>query len=188
MQGGHNMAEEFLYFIIYSFLGFLLEVVFARVTRSRKQDRKCMVLLPLCPVYGIGALLIVHLPGIVRNNPILLFFCGALAATAAEYGMDWFYETAWKVRFWDYSSMPWNLNGRVCLLFSLAWGLLALPLTAWVHPLVTRWVPALPSGLALSIGLCFLLDTLFTTWLLRTTKDTASLRWYDRLHGILKKS
>ena len=49
------MAELFWQFLIYSFFGFLLEVVFARVTRAGKQDRKCMVLLPLCPVYGVGS-------------------------------------------------------------------------------------------------------------------------------------
>lgn len=96
-----------------------------------------MVLLPLCPVYGVGALLIVHLPSAVQARPVLLFLCGALAATAVEYGMDFFYEKVLGVRFWDYSALPWNLNGRVCLLFSAAWGLLSLGLTVWVHPAVT---------------------------------------------------
>lgn len=174
------MAKIFWYFLIYSFLGFLLEVVFARVTRSGKQDRKCMILLPLCPVYGLGALLIVQLPAAVQSRPLLLFLCGALAATAVEYFMDWFYEKALGVRFWNYSSLPWNLNGRVCLLFSGAWGLLSLALVAWAHPAIARWVSAIPAVWTLPAALLVALDAGFTIYVLRTTGTTDSLRWYDR--------
>ena len=174
------MANIFWYFLIYSFLGFLLEVLFARVTRSGKQDRKCMVLLPLCPVYGLGAVLITQLPAAVQSRPLLLFLCGALAATVAEYLMDWFYEKALGVRFWDYSSLPWNLNGRVCLLFTGAWGLLSLALVAWVHPVMARWVSAIPAVWTLPAALLVALDAGFSVYLLRTTGTTDSLRWYDR--------
>lgn len=174
------MAELFWHFLIYSFLGFLLEVVFARVVRSRKQDRKCLYLLPLCPVYGVGALLITRLPAFVRAQPLLLLVYGALAATAAEYVMDWMYETFLRVRFWDYSARPWNLHGRVCLPFSLAWGALALALVRWVHPFVAHWSEQIPAGWILPALLILLADGLFTAYLLRSTGDTASLRWYDR--------
>lgn len=181
------MAELFWYFIFYSFFGFILEVIYARATRSAKQDRKCMYFLPLCPVYGLGALLIVQLPAAMQSRPLLLFLFGALAATTAEYFMDWLYENALRVRFWNYSDMPWNLNGRVCLLFSLAWGFLALGLTAWVHPIIVRWVSAIPTGWTLAAVLFFLLDTLFTVLILRTARDTTSLRWYDRFRRPLKE-
>ena len=181
------MAKLFWYFILYSFLGFILEVVFARIMQSAKQDRKCMYFLPLCPVYGLGALLIVCLPASLQSRPFLLFFFGALAATVVEYGMDWFYEKALKVRFWNYSSMPLNINGRVCLPFSLAWGFLSLGLTKWVHPVIARWVSDIPAGVTLFAVLFFLLDAFFTALLLRTTGDTASLRWYDRFRRGLKE-
>ena len=174
------MAALFWQFLIYSFLGFSLEVLFARATRARKQDRKCMVLLPLCPVYGVGALLIVHLPAAVRSRPVLLFLLGTLAATGAEYAMDWLYEKALGVHFWNYSALPGNLNGRVCLAFSAAWGVLSLVVVAWVHPAVARWVSAIPPRWTLPAGLLFLLDLGFTVYLLRTTGSTDSLRWYDR--------
>ena len=182
------MEELFWQFLIYSFLGFLLEVVFARITRSNKQDRKCTILLPLCPVYGLGALAIVHLPAAVQSRPLLLFLLGTLAATAVEYVMDWFYETALGVRFWDYSDLPWNLNGRVSLLFSGFWGLLALSLVTWVHPLVLRLISAIPQGLFLPVLLLFLTDGILSAWTLRTTGTTDSLRWYDRLPSVKKKT
>lgn len=181
------MAKLFWYVLIYSFLGFLLEVLFARITRSGKQDRKCMVLLPLCPVYGLGAVLIVQLPAAVQSRPFLLFLCGALVATGVEYFMDWFYEKALGVRFWDYSALPWNLNGRVCLLFSGAWGLLSLALAAWVHPAVARWVSLIPAPWTLPAVLFTALDAGFTVYSLRTTGTTDSLRWYDRFRRARKE-
>ena len=187
-KGYGIMAEWFWQFLIYSFLGFLLEVAFARITRSRKQDRKCLLLLPLCPVYGLGALAIVHLPAAVQGNPFLLFLLGGLAATAVEYFTDWFYEIALGVRFWDYSDLPWNLNGRVSLLFSFFWGLLAIGLVVWVHPWVKGLLSIIPTGWAFPVFLLFLTDAILSAWTLRTTGTTDSLRWYDRFRTGEKKA
>ena len=72
------------YFIIYSFAGFLLEVAFARAIRHPKRDRKCLLLLPLCPVYGLGACLILWLAPLVKS-PLWAALAGGLAATGAEH-------------------------------------------------------------------------------------------------------
>ena len=117
--------EVFWYFIGYSFLGFLLEVAFARLTGAAKRDRKCFMLLPLCPVYGLGALAILSLPRPVMENGLLLILVGGAAATAVEYVMAAFYEKILGVSFWDYSGLPGNINGRVSLPFPLhggCWG------------------------------------------------------------------
>ncbi len=182
------MAQWFWQFLIYSFVGFVLEVAFARITRSAKQDRKCMLLFPLCPVYGLGALAIVRLPAAIQSRPALLFLFGALAATAVEYAADWFCETALGVRFWDYSDRPWNLNGRVSLLFSFFWGLLAISLVEWVHPPVMRLISAIPEGFFLPVFLLFLTDATLSVWTLRTTGTTDSLRWYARLSTTKQKT
>ena len=175
------MDELFRLFFIYSFLGFLLEVVFARVTRAEKQDRKCLLLLPLCPVYGLGALAIINLPEAVLQRPLPLFLLGGLAATTVEYATDWFCETVLGVRFWNYSTLPWNLSGRVSLLFSFFWGLLALGLVAWVHPLVLDWSASVPSEWTLPFGLLFLTDAMISALILRSAGTTDALRWYDRI-------
>ena len=182
------MGELFRQFFIYSFLGFVLEVAFARFTRAQKQDRKCLILLPLCPVYGLGALAITHLPAAIQSRPLPLFLFGALAATAVEYAVDWFCESVLGVRFWDYSSLPWNLNGRVSLLFSFFWGLLAISLVTWVHPQVERLLALIPAGWTFPVFLLFLTDALLSAWTLHSTGTTDSLRWYDRLPKAKKKT
>ena len=146
-----------------------------------KKDRKCLYFLPLCPVYGFGAVLILLLPPAVRQNPWLLFPCAALTATAAEYLLGLFYERVAKVQFWDYSHLPLNVGGKVCLLFTAMWGALAMGLVYWVHPWVALLVSRIPGWLTLPAVLFLGLDIFFTLYVLRRERSTDALLWYKRL-------
>ncbi|MCD8005146.1 MAG: putative ABC transporter permease [Oscillospiraceae bacterium] len=172
------MKDLFWQLVLYSFLGFALEVAFARATGAKKRDRKCMLLLPLCPVYGLGAAAILHLPALFSDRPLKLFLWGALAATAVEYLVDFLYEKLLRVRFWDCSRLSGNVNGRVCLPFSLAWGLLALGLKNWLHPRLAPLLEAIPWGWTLLTAAAVALDAVLTVHILRDTGSTDSLRWY----------
>lgn len=169
----------FWYFLIYSFLGFLLEVVFARVIRSPKRDRKCFLLLPLCPVYGLGALGILAAGEALGRWPLLVALAGSGVATAAEYAMGVLYQRVLGVEFWNYSGLPLNVGGKVCLPFSVAWGVLSLGLVYVIHPLAAALVERIPAGLTPAVLIFLLTDGAVTCWLLRTTGSTDSLRWYD---------
>ena len=153
------------YLLCYSLLGFVGEVLYARLTHSAKPDRKCRLFLPLCPVYGIGAVVIALLP---FRSPISVFLTAAAVATGVEYLCSVFYEKAWGV----------NVNGRVCLPFTLLWGLLSVFLLPVVHPIVQRLVSALPDILLLPVGLLLIVDFLLTGLILRSTHSTDALRWY----------
>ncbi len=172
--------DWFWYFFIYSFFGFVLEVLFANATRSGKRDRKCFLLLPLCPVYGLGAVGILVAARLLGGNPLLLAIVGGGVATGAEYLMGVFYEKALGVSFWDYSNLPVNIGGKVCLPFSVAWGVLALGLVYLVHPVVSTFVAAIPSALLPATVILTLADGLVSTYLLKTTHSTDSLKWYAR--------
>lgn len=76
--------EYFWYFVLYSALGFLLEVGYAWCTGGRR-DRKRTLVLPLCPVYGLGALVVLALPEEILTHPLLLMVLGGTAATGVEY-------------------------------------------------------------------------------------------------------
>ena len=91
-----------------------------------------------------------------------------------------YHEKALGVSFWDYSDLPGSLRGRVCLPFSLAWGTLSLGLVYWLHPLLAPWLARIPAPVGWLTLATLLTDGLFTAALLRTTGDTASLRWYER--------
>ncbi|MEQ2444236.1 putative ABC transporter permease [Pseudoflavonifractor sp. CLA-AP-H29] len=178
------MAKWFWYFVLYSFVGFVLEVLFARATGNPKRDRKCHLFLPLCPVYGLGAVLILLLPPAVLANPLLLFLCGSLVATAAEYAMAVVYHYAAGVDFWDYSHLPLQLGGRVCLLFSGLWGLLALGLMSLIQPWASVLLPTIPLWATLAAAVLVAADAVLTFYVLRRERSTEALRWYLRLgHG-----
>ena len=175
--------EWFWYFVIYSFLGFLLEVVFAHLLHGRP-DRKCFLVLPLCPVYGLGGCASVLLAPLAQGRPAALFLLCTVICSAVEYAMAVWYEHGVGVSFWDYTRMPGNLHGRVCLPFAAAWGLLALVLVYRVHPVMVGFVSQIPAAITVTAIPALLTDAVVSYRLLRRTGDRGCLRWYD---GVLRK-
>ena len=165
------------YFILYSFFGFLLEVAFARAAGCSKRDRKCLLLLPLCPVYGLGACLILLLAPFVQS-PLWVLAAGGLAATAAELAMGLFYRFGLGVQFWDYTGMRGSVGGLICPVFSLCWGALALALVYLAHPALAPLAERIPAWLAPPALILLAADALVSCVALRRTGDTEVLRWY----------
>ena len=161
------------YFWIYSFLGYLLEKAFAKATGAAQQGRKCFLLLPLCPVYGLGMLAVLALPDL---QGLWLVLWGGIAATLVEYIVHWAYEICFGVHFWDYSGVWGNLHGRVCLPFSLIWGGLTAAAVWWVQPeveaLALRTIPEV-TWLCLMV---FTADAVLSARVLRRTGDGEALR------------
>ena len=163
--------------ICYSFLGYLLERVFACVTHATKQVRKCFLLLPLCPVYGLAVA--IHLALLPEDVTLLrLVVQGAAVTTAVEYAVHLFYDRMIGVRFWDYTGVWGNLNGRVCIPFSAAWGLLSAGAVLWIQPVVERVIfSAMPPELTLAAWMVVTADILLSLRLLRRSGDTELLSW-----------
>ena len=180
------MTTLFWIFMMYSFIGFVLEVLFARATGNPKRDRKCLLFLPLCPVYGLGVLLILALPEPVQAHPLALFLLGGLAASAVEFLMAHFYQRVAGVRFWDYRHLRFQVGGQVSLLFTGIWGFLSLLLVYLVQPQVAPLIGAIPPPLALPAAVLFLLDSTLTVLVLRRAGHTDALKWYALRRGTQK--
>ena len=107
-------------FFAYSFAGWLFEVIISLFQHHRFVDRG-FSFGPVCPIYGVGALLAVlflsHL-----TDPLVQFVVGFFAAGVLEFSTSWVMERMFHARWWDYSNIPLNINGRICvpglLLFS----------------------------------------------------------------------
>ena len=173
------MPYLFSAFFYYSFLGFLIEVLFLQITRGTKRDRKCFFFLPLCPVYGFGALAILSLPPSILQQPLLCLLIGGLSATAVEYITALFYERCLGVSFWNYDALPGNISGRICLLFTFFWGCLSLGLVYWVNPFLSPLISSTPTPILLALYLIFSLDSIYTILILKNSGTTDSLKWYD---------
>lgn len=167
------MALWLWLFWIYSFLGWLVELAFAALTRSEDRRRRCLLLLPLCPVYGLGMLAALALPPM---GGLGLAVFGGLAATAAEYVFHWAGERFLGVRFWDYSQVPGNLGGRVCLPFALAWGALVWAAARFIQPGAAELAAGIPAWLTYAFLLVFTCDLVCSLRFLQVTGDLRGMR------------
>lgn len=172
------MAVWLWCFVWYSFLGYLLEKAFAAFTDSPRQTRKGFWLLPLCPVYGLAMLLILWQVPNPDELPLgwLIPVCAVLA-TMTEYGVDWWYDTFFGVRFWDYSGQAFQLNGRVCLCFSLIWGVLATLALRWIQPVWQSLAEQIPPLWSYLLLLVLTADSVCSGQILRHSHDTERLSW-----------
>ena len=172
--------EFFWNFLLYSFLGFCLEVIYARLTGGRR-DRKRTLLLPLCPVYGIGASAILLLTPLMGKSVPGIFFIGGIAATTVEYILAVWYEKGLGVSFWDYRKVRGNLHGRICLPFAFIWGLFSLVLVYWIHPLAEKMMKiSIPFPVATGVTALVFGDLIISAVMLRRSGNRDCLRWYVR--------
>lgn len=178
--------EWLWYFVIYSFLGCLLELLFARITGER-HDRKRSLLIPLCPVYGVGACAVLRIAPLAKGGGLGLFVLGGIVCTAVEYLFALWYEYIIGVPFWDYGGLAGNLHGRVCLFFSAVWGLLALAGYSFLHPLVVRLVAWIPLSVTVAIIPSVFVDLIFSGILLHQMGNRACLRWYHAFPSRFRK-
>ena len=167
--------QWFWFFFFYSLGGYGLEKAYAFITRPRHRVRKCFLLLPLCPVYGLAMTAVLRLAGGEESFWRLALY-GGILCTAVEYAVHFLYEKCLGVLFWDYSGTHLDLNRRICFPFSVAWGLLSALAVRYVQPLLARLAAALPDEAAALALFCITLDGIFAVRVLLTTHDIDALR------------
>ena len=111
-------------FVIYSFLGWCVEVIYHAVTWGEVTNRGFLNG-PICPVYGIGVGVVVQFLTPVENNLVLLYISSTILVTVIEGITGFLLEKIFHNKWWDYSDMPFNIKGYVCLKFTILWGLAA---------------------------------------------------------------
>lgn len=132
----------FLYFILYSFLGWVMETCYCSILERRFVARGFLYG-PLCPIYGVGVLMMICFFAPLTGRPLLFYVVATFCMSAWEYLVGWFLETTTHIKYWDYSRYRFNLHGRVCLQISLTWGVLAYVVIFWIHPAVSGVVALL---------------------------------------------
>ena len=129
----YTASELFLWFIIYSFIGWVYETVLCSICQKTFVNRGFLNG-PLCPIYGSGALIVILLLGDLQNQIVPLFLSGFVLTTVLEYLTSYCMEKLFHAKWWDYSSRRFNVNGRVCLLGSTVFGIMTVIIVKWVHP------------------------------------------------------
>ena len=121
------------------------------------------------------ALAVLALPESLSSSFWSLALWGGLAATAVEYAVHVLYDRLLGVRFWDYSQVRWNLRGRICLPFSLAWSLLVAAGLPVIQAAIAPALAAVPPTATYAALLVFTADTVVSLQLLRRAGDPAVL-------------
>ncbi|MDY5931192.1 MAG: hypothetical protein SPJ34_04085 [Candidatus Ornithospirochaeta sp.] len=156
------MDNLIISFLVYSFFGYLCEVVYCSVGQRRLVNRGFLYG-PYLPIYGCGALVIKICLLPLFDHPLLVFLFGMILTSAIEYVTSWGLEKLFSVKLWDYSKKKVNINGRVCLLNSTLFGLLGLVAVYLVEPRLNAFINAIPevlqNALAKLIVIVFAVDT-----------------------------
>lgn len=138
-----NIYQALWIFIIYAFLGWCSEVAFAAVNKGKFVNRGFLNG-PVCPIYGVGMLIVVLCLWSLRDRPLLLFLGSALLTTALEFVTGFVLERFFHDKWWDYSDMPFNIKGYVCLKFTILWGLAASFIIGAIHRFIYMLIEKTP--------------------------------------------
>ncbi len=140
---GQPISLLFLYFIIYSFLGWCMETIYCSLKEHRPVPRGFLYG-PICPIYGVGVLMMICFFQPLMDRPVLFYVTATVCMSAWEYFVGWFLETTTHIKYWDYSDTPFNLKGRICLWVSLTWGVLSFLVLYFIHPRISGPVERIP--------------------------------------------
>lgn len=178
---GRNFYKLFWVFTVGAFLGFLVETLWCFYRNGHFEWRAGLAYAPFNPVYGIGAVaLYTALYKFNRANKIKIFATGVVAGSFVEYFCSLFQERAFGTVSWDYSNYPLNIGSRICLKYSVFWGLLALTWVSAIGPALEYFIEKIPSSIGKPL-----------TWIMFAilaisiaTSTIALFRWVLRFDGI----
>lgn len=172
----------YLYFFIYAFLGWCVEVVYTGLNSGKFVNRGFLNG-PLCPIYGFGVIAVVNILDPIKNDIFLLFLGSVFITTIIELFAGFILEKLFHQKWWDYSNKPFNIGGYICPLFSLIWGFACLLVVNGIHPMISKLVNFIPD-LAIIIAL-YIMTIIFVIDLLATVNTIFKLnRKLERINEL----
>lgn len=179
-----NIHQILWYFIIFSIAGLFIETIYCFATTGVWESRKGLIWGPFCPVYGVGATLLILLLNKFKNSKIKLLIYGGLTGDIIEYLMSYGLEAVYMTRFWDYSYTNFHLNGRICLTYTVFWAVLSLVLISFVKPLIDKCIMKMKfkyiNIIEILIIVVLIIDVLCTIWAISSYKQRAMNIYYNK--------
>lgn len=179
---GLSIYQILWYFIEYAFIGWVIEVLYHAICKGQIVNRGFLNG-PICPIYGVGMIGVIAITNVINSGLdevgissrslrlLFIFLGGTLFATAVELFAGWILDELFHARWWDYSDLPLNLGGYICLEFSILWGMGILFVIEIVHPilavepthgLITKTVGLIIMAVFYSVFIADLISTVFT--------------------------
>lgn len=131
---------------------------------------------PFCPIYGIGAIIMILFLGTFEKKPIFLFCISIIILTAWEYVVGVFLEKVFHTKYWDYSDHKFNFKGRICLTNSIYWGILGVLFVKYIHPFIQEVIAKVDKTMlnyvVIIVFIILLVDTITTVINVKSIKTT----------------
>lgn len=170
-----NIFQLITYFIIYSFLGWIMESI-VRTIAEKKIINTGFLYGPFCPIYGFGAIIMLLFLRTFEKNWIILFLASFVILSLWEYFVGVLLEKIFQTRYWDYSDKKFNFQGRVCLLNSLCWGVLGVLFIKYIHPFIAKTLryidPFILKIIIFIFVIVFLIDVIVSIVKVKNIKNT----------------
>ena len=160
-----SLSYLFLIFLIYSFIGWVSEVIYCSIIQHKLVNRGFLHG-PICPIYGFGGLLVVFCLEPFAGNLFYLFVMAVIVTSVLEFVTSWVLETIFATKWWDYSDLRFNIQGRICLVNSILFGIMGVLGIKFMHPAVLSALNRIPPEsrdiLAEVLGAVMLVDLVVT--------------------------
>ena len=142
---GYNLYKLFWIFMIGSFAGDVIETVFWLIKYHELTSRSSVIYGAFSVVWGMAAVLLtICLHKVSAQRDLYIFLYGTVLGGAYEYACSWLQEMVFGASFWDYSQVPFNLNGRINLLYCFFWGLISVVWVKNIYPYLSSLIERIP--------------------------------------------
>lgn len=183
-----EIRNYFLLFIIYSVIGWILEVIYSLFV-DRKLTNRGFLIGPYCPIYGMGCVLILILLSKYMDSPIGLFVLAIVICSILEYFTSYLMEKLFKARWWDYSNKRFNINGRICLETMIPFGLIACLVIYIINPFFVSLLDSVSESVlnivSIVIGIIFIVDVVTSFNVINNFKKTVkNVSFEDRTEDV----
>lgn len=184
------------YFIIFSVVGLIIETSYGFATMGIIESRKGLYLGPFCPIYGVGGAILIFVLNKFKDNKIKLAIYGGVLGSVIEYLLSFGLEAIYGARFWDYGYVKYNLNGRICIIYSAFWAILSVLLISLIKPKIDKLIDKIgkENGTAstkstlkltkrkyidLGVFIFLLIDVVITVWGVSTYQNRVINEYYE---------
>lgn len=190
----YSIATYFMLFIIYAVAGWICEVTLQLIQKHKLADRGFLIG-PYCPIYGCGAVLITLCLTPFKEHPVGLFILAMVLCGSLEYVTSFIMEKAFNARWWDYSEMRFNINGRVCLETLVPFGIAGLLIVYLFNPfllsIIQSWSEGTLNIISLIIAVVFVTDVIISSKIIynfkRTNKEVSQNEKKDNTDEVSEK-
>lgn len=186
----NNFLFYFLLFLIYSSLGWIMEVISTSI-RTKKIVNRGFLMGPYCPIYGSASILMIFYLNKYKEDILTVFLLAFLICSFIEYLVSFIMEKLFNARWWDYSNRKFNINGRVCLSNAFAFGFLGVLMIYYINPFINNLLIKINTNLLNIISLILLfffsLDALISFTITFKLKSSLEKLKKDRTEDISKK-